>query len=113
VSTSARRPVEAVADEALRADASAKAAVLDVRVIPRAPRTRVDGMRGAAILVRLAAPPVDGAANDALVAFLSEALAVPRRNIRIISGEKSRDKRVRIEGLDEATARTRLVGTGD
>jgi uncharacterized protein (TIGR00251 family) len=94
----------------LGADAPAKAAVLDIRVIPRAPRTRVDGMRGAAILVRLAAPPVEGAANDALIAFLSEALDLPRRNIQIISGEKSRDKRVRIDGVDEATARTRLLG---
>jgi uncharacterized protein YggU (UPF0235/DUF167 family) len=67
-------------------------------------------MRGAAILVRLAAAPVDGAANDALVAFLSEALALPRGNIRIVSGAKSRDKRVAIEGLDEAAARTLLLG---
>jgi uncharacterized protein YggU (UPF0235/DUF167 family) len=67
-------------------------------------------MRGAAILVRLAAAPVDGAANDALVAFLSEALGLPRRSIRIVAGEKSRDKRVAIEGLDEAAARTLLLG---
>ena len=85
-------------------------AVIDIRVIPRAPRTRVDGTRGGAILIRLAAPPVDGAANDALVAFLSQALALPRRNIRIVSGEKSRDKRVQIDGLDEASARARLLG---
>jgi uncharacterized protein (TIGR00251 family) len=84
-------------------------AVLDIRVIPRAPRTRVDGTRGGAILIRLAAPPVDGAANDALVAFLAETLALPRRQIRILSGEKSRDKRVAIEGLDEPAARARLL----
>jgi uncharacterized protein (TIGR00251 family) len=84
--------------------------VLDIRVIPRAPRTRVDGTRAGAVLIRLAAPPVDGAANDALVAFLSDALALPRRNIRIVSGEKSRDKRVAIDGVDEATVRTRLLG---
>jgi hypothetical protein len=77
--------------------------------MPRAPRTLVDGTRGKALLVRLAAPPVEGAANDALVAFLSEALALPRRNIRIVSGEKSRDKRVHVDGLDEATARERLL----
>jgi uncharacterized protein (TIGR00251 family) len=84
---------------------------LDVRVIPRAPRTRVDGTRGGAILIRLAAPPVDGAANEALIAFLSDALSLPRRSIRIVSGEKSRDKRVAIEGLDDATVRTRLLGS--
>ena len=86
-------------------------AVIDIRVIPRAPRTRVDGTRGGAVLIRLAAPPVEGAANDALVAFLSDALAVPRRNIRIVSGEKSRDKRVEIDGLDEPAARARLLGS--
>jgi uncharacterized protein (TIGR00251 family) len=94
----------------LGAEASAKAARLDIRVIPRAPRTRVDGRRGGAILIRLAAPPVDGAANAALIAFLATALDLPRRNIRIVSGETSRDKRVSIQGLDEATARTRLLG---
>jgi uncharacterized protein (TIGR00251 family) len=83
-------------------------AELSIRVIPRAPRTRVDGTRAGAILIRLAAPPVDGAANDALIAFLSEALALPRRSIRIVSGEKSRDKRVAIEGIDTATARRLL-----
>jgi uncharacterized protein len=85
-------------------------AVIDIRVIPRAPRTRVDGTRGGAILIRLAAPPVDGAANEALIAFLSDALSLPRRNLQLVSGEKSRDKRVRIEGLDEAVVRTRLLG---
>jgi uncharacterized protein len=105
VSKSAKPPVEALGDEA-----SAKAARLDVRVIPRAPRTVVDGTRGGAILVRLAAPPVDGAANEALIAFLADALDLPRRSIRIIAGETSRDKRVRIEGMDEATARSRLLG---
>jgi uncharacterized protein len=87
----------------------AETAVLDIRVIPRAPRTRVDGTRGRAILIRLAAPPVDGAANDALVAFLSDALALPRRNIRIISGETSRDKRVAIQGLEHAAAVAQLL----
>ena len=78
-------------------------------MIPRSPRSRVDGLRGDAVLIRLAAPPVEGAANDALVAFLSDALELPRRSITIVSGEKSRDKRVRIEGLDEAAARERLL----
>ena len=78
-------------------------------MIPRAPRNRVDGLRGDAVLIRLAAPPVEGAANEALVAFLSDALDLPRRNLTIVSGETSRDKRVRIEGIDEATARTRLL----
>jgi uncharacterized protein len=84
-------------------------AILSVRVIPRAPRTRVDGERGGAILIRLAAPPVDGAANDALAAFLSDTLRVPRRDVTIVAGEKSRDKRVQIVGLDETAIRARLL----
>ena len=60
-------------------------------------------------MIRLAAPPVEGAANEALVAYLSDALGLPRRSVTIISGDTSRDKRVRIEGLDEATARERLL----
>jgi uncharacterized protein len=66
-------------------------------------------MRGGALLVRLAAPPVDGAANDALIAFLAGVLDLPRRSIRVVSGEKSRDKRVAIEGMDESTALERLL----
>jgi len=84
-------------------------ATLDIRVIPRSPRTSVDGMRGAAILVRLAAPPVDGAANDALIAFLSAALDLPRRQITIVSGERSRDKRVRIAGIGTDAAISQLL----
>ena len=84
-------------------------ALLSIRVIPRSPRTRVDGMRGDAVLIRLAAPPVEGAANDALVAFLSDTLRLPRRNIRIVSGEKSRDKRVEVSGMDAAAAVSLLI----
>ena len=67
-------------------------------------------MRGAAVLIRLAAPPVEGAANEALVAFLSEALGVSRRQITIVSGEKSRDKRLRIAGIEREVALARLLG---
>ena len=69
----------------------------------------MDGRRGDAILVRLNAPPVDGAANEALIAFLSDILDVPRRSIAIVSGQTSRDKRVRVEGLDQTTAMARLL----
>ena len=82
---------------------------IDIRVIPRASRTRVDGERAGAILIRLAAPPVDGAANDALVAFLAEALDLARRNITIVAGATSRNKRVKIDGLDEPAVRARLL----
>ena len=85
------------------------AATIDIRVIPRASRTRVDGERAGAILIRLAAPPVDGAANDALVAFLAEALDLPRRNITLVAGAASRNKRVKIDGLDADAVRARLL----
>jgi hypothetical protein len=85
------------------------AALLDIRVIPRSPRTRVDGRRGDAILIRLKAPPVDGAANAALIAFLSDALDIPRRHITIVRGETSRDKRVQVVGLELDAVRRRLL----
>ena len=85
--------------------------LLQIRVIPRSPRTSVDGRRGDAVLIRRNAPPVDGAANDALIAFLSDILDVPTRSIAIVSGHTSRDKRVRVEGVDQQTAIARLLPT--
>ncbi len=73
--------------------------MLQVRVTPRAGRTGVAGMRGDALLVRLAAAPVEGAANAALIAFLAKLLDVPKRDIAIVAGARGRDKRVAIEGL--------------
>ena len=82
---------------------------ITVRVIPRARRTELAGERHGEILVRLAAPPVDGAANEALVAFLSECLECPRRTIALVSGQTSRSKRLRIAGMSEARARAALL----
>ena len=79
-----------------------------VRVIPRAPRTALAGERDGALLVRLSAPPVEGEANDALVAFLSRALGRPRRDVRLVAGDRSREKRLEIDGLD-APAVARLL----
>lgn len=79
-----------------------------MRVIPRAGRTVAAGWRGDALLVRLAAAPVEGAANEALIAFLADALGCPRRSITIAHGEKSRDKRVRVEGFEAAELQRRL-----
>ena len=82
--------------------------VIDVRVIPRARRAGVAGTRGDALLVRLTAPPVEGAANAELITIVSDALGVPRRAVTIVSGERSRLKRVRVDGLTADAARTRL-----
>jgi hypothetical protein len=82
--------------------------ILAVRVIPRAKRTEVAGRRGPAILIRLAAPPVDGAANAALVAFLAERLGLPQSRIAIVRGGTARDKTVAIDGLAPADVAQRL-----
>ena len=75
---------------------------IDVRVIPRAGRSGVAGTRDGAVLVRLAAAPVDGAANVALVSVLADAFDVPKRHVAIVSGERARQKRVRLTGVTDA-----------
>jgi len=70
-----------------------------VRVQPRASRNEITGAIGGALKVRLQAPPVDGAANDALVAFLAEVLGVPKRGVRIVSGLSSRAKLIEVDGI--------------
>jgi uncharacterized protein (TIGR00251 family) len=72
--------------------------ILDLHVQPGASRSEFAGKHGERIKVRLAARAVDGKANDALIAFLAEHYNVPKRNVRIESGLKSRQKRVVIEG---------------
>ena len=88
---------------------------LRVRVQPRSPRTAIDGERGGALLLRVTAQPVDGAANEAVVRLLRRTLCVPASAVRIASGEKSRDKRVVIEGVTAAELRvlTERPATGE
>ena len=81
---------------------------LDVRVIPRARQTGLAGVRDDAVLIRLAAPPVEGAANSALVAFVADWLGVPPRAIQIVSGARSRRKRLAVTGVSAAAIRARL-----
>ena len=76
--------------------------------MPRAGRTTIAGIRGNALAIRLAAAPVDGAANEALIAFLADTFDRPRRDITIVSGHTSRDKRVAIAGLTEDEFDARL-----
>lgn len=79
--------------------ASQDGVVLDVRVIPRAGKSGIAGTRNGALLVRLNAAPVEGAANAELVEVLAAVLGVPRRNVTLIAGERSRSKRVRVAGV--------------
>lgn len=83
-------------------------ASLLVRVIPRAGRTKLAGRRGDALVIRVAAAPVDEAANRELTQFLAELLDVPRRSVTIESGQRSRDKRVRVAGLSDEQISSRL-----
>ncbi len=71
--------------------------LLQVSVMPNAKRTEVDGLHDGALRVRLAAPPIDGRANDALVAWLAKCLAVPKRRVEVLRGESSRRKQVAID----------------
>jgi uncharacterized protein len=82
---------------------------LRLRVQPRAANTRVAGVLGDQLRVRLAASPVDGAANDALVRFLAEALGVARGAVRVVSGAACRNKVVEVDGVGLDAARARLL----
>jgi len=83
--------------------------VIDIRVIPRASRAGLAGIRGDALLLRLHAPPVEGAANEEVVEILSKALGVPRRAVTIVAGGRSRLKRVRVEGVSAEFVNARLI----
>jgi uncharacterized protein len=83
---------------------------LKVRVQPRASRDALGGERAGALVVRLTAPPVEGAANEALVRFLGKALAVAPSAVRILAGATGRNKVVAVAGLDAAAVRARLGG---
>ena len=78
--------------------------VLTLHIQPGAKRTEVAGTHGEALKIRLGAPPVDGKANDCLIAFLAERLHVPKGRVILESGQTSRTKRVRIVGAGEAVA---------
>jgi uncharacterized protein (TIGR00251 family) len=84
-------------------------AILNIRVIPRAKRSGVGGRRGDAWLIRVQAPPVDGAANEELINVLAKLLDVPKRAVTIIGGERSREKRVHVSGIETADAQARLT----
>ena len=73
--------------------------VISVLAKPRASKTRVLGAEHGALEVALAAPPVDGAANEELVCALADHFGIPKRRVMLVAGETSRHKRVRLEGL--------------
>jgi uncharacterized protein (TIGR00251 family) len=87
-------------------------AVITLHVQPGAKKTEVAGLHGEALKIRLAAPPVDGKANDCLVAFLAKRLGVPKSRVALIAGDSSRSKRVRVGGVTTAAVESALVQSG-
>jgi uncharacterized protein len=82
---------------------------IDLRVTPRAARTAVDGVRDGRLVLKVTAPPVDDAANQAVVLTLARALDVPKGSVRITAGATGRNKSVEIDGLRGSEVRRRLT----
>ena len=84
--------------------------ILRVRLTPRAASSRIDGWDGDLLRVRVAAPPVEGRANDALLRLLAQALDVPPSRLRLVKGQTSREKVIAVEGVSGEDVRARLGG---
>jgi len=87
---------------------TARGVRIDLRVIPRSPRNAVDGPRDGRLVLRVTAPPVDDAANEAVIAAVADALDVPRRSVRLVAGATSRNKVIEVDGVTTERAETRL-----
>lgn len=91
-----------------RLDERERSVRFKVRAQPRAARSEVSGTYGDAIRIRLAAPPVEGAANVELIAFLAKKLGISKSAVRLVKGERSRDKVVEVDGLSAGEVASRL-----
>lgn len=85
-------------------------AAFPVRVVPRASKNEISGRHGEAVKIRLTAPPVEGAANQALTDFLADVLGIRKSQIEILTGHASRDKIVCVVGLTPQEVEERLGG---
>ncbi|CAN5578794.1 hypothetical protein BH10ACI2_BH10ACI2_21810 [soil metagenome] len=81
---------------------TADAIIFPVRVIPRASRSEIVGEHDGALKVRLASPPVDGAANDELVRLFAKRFGVSRGDVEIVGGQTSKNKRIKIHNLSQS-----------
>jgi hypothetical protein len=81
--------------------AAAQAVTLSIRIQPRASKNELVRMEGGGFKIRLMAPPVDNAANEALVRFLADAFSIPKAQVEIVSGHTARDKRVKVCGITD------------
>ena len=88
---------------------SKRGAILTIHVVPRSARNEIAGIHGDALKVRLKAPPVEGAANAALIAFIAETLDVLPRQVKIISGHSSRHKVLSVSGLSREVVEAKLA----
>jgi hypothetical protein len=84
---------------------------LAIKVQPRAPANAIGGTHAAELRVKVTAPPVDAAANEAVVRLLADVLGCPRANIEIVRGQTSRHKVVRVRGVDAAAVTAKLDPT--
>ena len=83
-------------------------AILRVHLTPRGSRNEVCGLRKGVLYVKLTAPPVENAANKALVEFVADLLGVRKSDVEIISGHRSREKTLRVSGVTQAGVAARL-----
>ncbi len=83
-------------------------AILNLRIVPRAAKNAIQGEHGDALKIRLCAPPVDGAANAALIEFLADTFSLPRARVQLLSGQTSRNKRVLLSGCSSSSVRSLL-----
>lgn len=95
--------------EELRLGSAKDGVTVEIHARPKAKKSRLGDVRQGALEVSLAAPPVDGAANRELVAYLSERLNLAKRDVILLRGEGSRTKLVLLRGLDPSTLRQRLA----
>lgn len=83
-------------------------AIINVHITPRGSKNEITGWRGEALCIKVTAPPVEGAANAAVLDFLADELGIRKSQIAIVKGEKSREKMLKITGLTEDEVRARL-----
>ncbi|MGB9586937.1 MAG: DUF167 domain-containing protein [Armatimonadota bacterium] len=83
-------------------------ALLKIRVNPRSSRNQVTGWRDDVLQIKLTAPPIEGAANKAVLEFLAEQLDIKKSQIALVSGTTSREKIVEITGLSDGEIRCRI-----
>lgn len=83
-----------------------------IQVVPRAGQSRIAGLMNGVLKIRIAAPPVDGAANEECIKFLSRLFRIPKSSVSLLAGEHRRKKVIFLRGVSLQEARERLGGSG-